>query len=192
MFKIFALSCFVLLSHLPSSQGSPSPRTPARVGSALLPRTTPYFPDTPPSCPICAQNYDSINSCAQACPVFQNFSSVIFNPGPFIDTIKCACTDTFQAAFPQCVDCFGRTNQTGWLETDNLPAVVQGIRNVCAIASTLIGQAASADGEVPTTTAAPAPTVASMGDRTFYRANSLGVVWIATFVAICSGGLIAF
>lgn len=36
----------------------------------------PQFPDQPPSCPICAQNFDSINSCAQAAPVLQNFTMV--------------------------------------------------------------------------------------------------------------------
>jgi hypothetical protein len=79
-----------------------------------------------PSCPKCAPSWPNINSCAAACPVFSNFSMVyndpldllfhrtpayknpvqqiIFNPGAFIDVIKCSCTDTFQAAFPQCVD----------------------------------------------------------------------------------------
>lgn len=36
----------------------------------------PQFPDTPPSCPICAENYWNINSCAEAAPVLQNFSMV--------------------------------------------------------------------------------------------------------------------
>ena len=82
---------------------------------ALLPRD-PYFPNDPPSCPICAQNYDGISSCAQAAPVLANASMVrsvfalvpitqadvyraqiLFNPGAFIDVIKCACTDSFQS-----------------------------------------------------------------------------------------------
>ena len=36
----------------------------------------PTFPDQPPSCPICAQNFGSIDSCAQAAPVLANFSMV--------------------------------------------------------------------------------------------------------------------
>lgn len=37
---------------------------------------------------------------------------IIFNPGAFIDVIKCACVDTFQAVFPQCVDwCVHRFEQ---------------------------------------------------------------------------------
>lgn len=36
----------------------------------------PYFPDTPPSCPICAKGYPSINSCAQAAPALANLTSV--------------------------------------------------------------------------------------------------------------------
>ena len=65
---------------------------------------TPSFPPDPPSCPKCAESFGSINSCAAAAPVLANFSMVIFNPGAFIDIIKCACTDTFQAAYPQCAD----------------------------------------------------------------------------------------
>ncbi|KAL4244378.1 hypothetical protein ABKN59_010534 [Abortiporus biennis] len=103
-------------------------------------RTYPTFPDQPPSCPICAQNYDNINSCAEAAPVLANFSMIIFNPGAFIDVIKCACTDTFQSTFPQCVDCFVQTNQTQWLEPpEDLPSIVDGMRKICAIESTLLG-----------------------------------------------------
>ena len=36
----------------------------------------PTFPDSPPSCPICAQNFGNIDSCAQAAPVLANFSMV--------------------------------------------------------------------------------------------------------------------
>jgi hypothetical protein len=36
----------------------------------------PYFPDTPASCPICAQGYPSISSCAEAAPVLANLTTV--------------------------------------------------------------------------------------------------------------------
>jgi hypothetical protein len=36
----------------------------------------PYFPDTPASCPICAQNYQSISTCAEAAPALANISAV--------------------------------------------------------------------------------------------------------------------
>ena len=36
----------------------------------------PYFPDTPPSCPICAKGYPSIDSCARAAPALANLTSV--------------------------------------------------------------------------------------------------------------------
>jgi hypothetical protein len=36
----------------------------------------PAFPSQPPSCPICAQNYGNIDSCAQAAPVLANVSMV--------------------------------------------------------------------------------------------------------------------
>ncbi|KAI0085524.1 hypothetical protein BDY19DRAFT_877910, partial [Irpex rosettiformis] len=101
----------------------------------------PDFPDQPASCAICATNYDNISSCAQAAPVLANFSSILFNPGAFIDVIKCACTDTFQSAYPQCVDCFEKTNQTSFLNanTQELPNILKGINSICGLASTLLG-----------------------------------------------------
>jgi len=89
---------------------------------------------------------------------------IIFNPGAFIDVLECACTDTFRSAFPQCVDCFGQTNQT-WVygEDDTLPAVVNNLRDVCAFASTIIGHVASADSELPSSTSTSLPTPTSNG-----------------------------
>ncbi|KAF6749749.1 hypothetical protein DFP72DRAFT_912623 [Ephemerocybe angulata] len=110
------------------------------LGSDQLQRRTyPNFPDKPDSCPICAKDYASIQGCAEAAPVFENFTNVIFNPGAFVDTIRCACADTFKAVFPQCVDCFIETGQEDIIMGHNLPAVVEGIRKVCALASTLLG-----------------------------------------------------
>lgn len=99
--------------HLPSLQ--------RKDISARQDGTSPEFPQSPASCPLCEENYANINSCAAAAPVFANFSMVrqapisgsflftdssqiIFNPGAFISVIECACTDTFQSAYPQCVD----------------------------------------------------------------------------------------
>ncbi|KIP03022.1 hypothetical protein PHLGIDRAFT_111344 [Phlebiopsis gigantea 11061_1 CR5-6] len=122
----------------------------------------PTFPDQPASCPICAQNYAGIDSCAQAAPMLANVSMVIFNPGAFVDVIKCACADTFQSAYPQCVDCFEKTNQTSFLNTTDTNSVLSGINSICALASTLIGGAPSADGEVtPTSSAGSTPTTVS-------------------------------
>ncbi|EJD05006.1 uncharacterized protein FOMMEDRAFT_53440, partial [Fomitiporia mediterranea MF3/22] len=117
----------------------------------------PSFPSDPPSCPICAQSYPSINSCAQAAPVLANVSMVLFNPGAFIDVIKCACTDTFQAAYPQCADCFTRTNQTQFLSApaNDLPDIISGIRSICSLESSFIGNvsgSATASGALPTDT----------------------------------------
>ncbi|KDQ55964.1 hypothetical protein JAAARDRAFT_36754 [Jaapia argillacea MUCL 33604] len=156
MSLIAVLLIFINLSHL--SHASP-------FGSPIIPsltrRTDPYFPDDPPSCPICAQSYLNISSCCQAAPILANFSAVIFNPGAFIAVIKCACTDTFQSVFPQCVDCFIQTNQSDILSTPNLPAVVSGMRQVCALESTLLGGVATADGEVTPTSTGAAPTSTS-------------------------------
>jgi hypothetical protein len=84
-----------------------------------------------------------------------NSPQVIFNPGAFIDVIKCACVDTFQSVFPQCVDCFIQTGQENVLNSPNLPAVVDGMRKVCGVASTLMGNVSAVDGE---STPAPVPT----------------------------------
>jgi cell division cycle protein 20 (cofactor of APC complex) len=75
----------------------PKPTPTTRPAMVLQPvkrqAAQPYFPSTPASCPICRafiffryftitehrteQNYGSINSCAQACPILANVSEVI-------------------------------------------------------------------------------------------------------------------
>ncbi|TFK29127.1 hypothetical protein FA15DRAFT_664442 [Coprinopsis marcescibilis] len=109
------------------------------VSRSLQKRTDPFFPAEPASCPICAKDYSSISSCAEAAPVFENFTMVLFNPGAFLDTIQCACTDVFKAVFPQCVDCFVRTGQDDVIIGNDLPAAVEGVRQICAISSVLLG-----------------------------------------------------
>ncbi|KAG9085725.1 hypothetical protein FRC07_013318, partial [Ceratobasidium sp. 392] len=92
--------------------------------------TTPYFPEDPPSCPKCQADFDNINSCADASAALADPQSIILNPAGFYDLIKCSCTDTFQSAFPQCVDCFIQTNQTSILDANSadLPSIVSGMR----------------------------------------------------------------
>ncbi|KII90081.1 hypothetical protein PLICRDRAFT_108554 [Plicaturopsis crispa FD-325 SS-3] len=159
--------------------------------SSLEPRTDPVFPSSPPSCPLCAANYSQINSCAQAAPVLANFSMIIFNPGAFIDVIKCACTDTFQSTFPQCVDCFSQTNQTDVLQTPNLPAVVDGMRKICSIESSLLGGAATADGEAtPTSTTAVAKSTSTSDGRALGRDTT--VLQFLFSVPLVVGVLAAF
>jgi len=154
IFSLLASVSPVLSLSLPYSNGSPT----------LHHRTTPYFPPDPPSCPICERDYSSINSCAQASTVLANLTMVLFSPISFIDAIQCACTDTFRSAFPQCVDCFGRTNQTWVLNQDNtLPDVVNNLRDICALAGTLFGGVASANSELPSSTSTPLPTATSNG-----------------------------
>ncbi|CDO68759.1 hypothetical protein BN946_scf184989.g25 [Trametes cinnabarina] len=219
-------------------------------GSPAIPEITPrqdgqpVFPDQPPSCPICEQNYGSIDSCAQAAPVLANFSmvstlrgeltegntdtdmagaiQVIFNPGAFIDVIKCACADTFQSgewykkgrtivfilkcramsAYPQCVDwyvhgffaygsclilvrmhSFIQTNQTQFLNSSNLPGVVDGIRKICALESSLLGGVATADGEVTPTTSlnVPKATGTANGDI-LISASFLSVTFVVASI----------
>jgi len=139
----------------------------------LVPRTTtPYFPDVPSSCPICAASYPNISSCAAACYIFANVTEVLFDPSGFLAVIECSCTDTFESVFPQCVDCFIQTNQTDVLQSPNLPSVVSGLRTVCALASTLLGGVASADGQVPPTTTAASIAAATATDGTTSNSTS--------------------
>ena len=193
---------------------------------SLATRTTPYFPDQPPSCPICQQNYDNINSCAQACPVFENFTMVNFvvlgsptySPGwglcvsfykyrlsltqghssmwssvlartpfravsinwkwRFLElSTESACSVPpvcwlvgFYCAFMDSTlishHSFEQTNQTDWLSTPDLPGIVNGMRQVCAIASALLGNVSVVDGQVTPTTAAPTPTASTSNGAT--------------------------
>jgi len=122
-----------------------------------------YFPEYPPSCQICEQNYDNIDSCANASVVFANISAIMYSPLLFIDVIQCACADTFQSAYPQCVDCFEQTNQTVFLEPSNganLSTIVTNIRSICALGSVIFGGVASANSQLPGQTPI---TVASAG-----------------------------
>lgn len=173
IFGLLASVSPVLSLALPYSDGSPT----------LQHRTTPYFPADPPSCPICEADYWNINSCAQACPVLANLTMVIFNPGAFIDVLRCACTDTFRSAFPQCVDCFGRTNQTWVLNEDgSLPSVVNNLRDACAFASTILGQVASANSELPSSTSTPLPTSTSSGGS--HPEYSVQVTFVAITILV--------
>ncbi|KAG7443239.1 uncharacterized protein BT62DRAFT_935193 [Guyanagaster necrorhizus] len=143
------------------AKGSPFPAGLSSRSQALVHRTAPYFPDSPASCPICEQNYSSIENCAEAAPVLANFSMIIFNPGAFINVIECACTETFQSVFPQCVDCFQATNQTDVLEGNDLPSIVSGMRKICALESTLLGNVSESDGEVTVSASASSTGSAS-------------------------------
>jgi len=64
------LSLFGLYSHASPYHGFTIP------DYSLSLRDGPVFPDNPPSCPICSQNYANIDSCAQAAPVLANFTMV--------------------------------------------------------------------------------------------------------------------
>ena len=84
-----------------------------------------------------------------ASSVFENATSIFNAPWSYISVIKCACTDTFQAVYPQCVQCFQMTNQCQYLGTDpegtGAPELVTNIRQICAFGSSLLGGANSAN-----------------------------------------------
>lgn len=134
-------------------------------------------------------------------------SQIIFNPGAFIDVIKCACTDTFQAAYPQCADwcvpypmsaptalkcsldnSFIKTNQSQVLnyDTQNLPGIISGMRKVCALQSTLLGNVSESDGEVTPapTSPAPAPTSGAANNKVVW-----GSVVALVLLGLSVGGL---
>lgn len=72
-FALYYVLFFCILGKLSSA----IPYNAKSDQSSLNRRTeSPYFPQQPPSCPICQQNYASINSCAEAAPVLANFSQV--------------------------------------------------------------------------------------------------------------------
>ncbi|KDN39844.1 hypothetical protein K437DRAFT_270171 [Tilletiaria anomala UBC 951] len=111
---------------------------------------SPTFPPQYPSCRKCQKSYSSISSCMEASSVFANATSIFNNPLNYIAVIKCACTDTFQAVYPQCVDCFQHTDQCWWLGTDpkgtGAPQLVTNIRQICGFGSALLGGVAGANG----------------------------------------------
>ncbi|KAF7307864.1 hypothetical protein MKEN_01146900 [Mycena kentingensis (nom. inval.)] len=139
----FAMLVFIALAYLGSFIASASP---APAAMALVRRTdtdtdstTPQFPTTPASCGICQQNYPAINLCMREVPVMANFTSVLSNPGSFVDVVTCACKDPFHASFGYCVDCFQRTDQDSFLNTDNVADVITGIDKVCALGDSVFG-----------------------------------------------------
>lgn len=158
------ISLFLIaFSTTPSVLAYPAPLSSRPLWFDTRQTQQPYFPDTPASCPICAQGYTNINSCAQAATTLSNVTTVLFNPGAFIDVIKCSCADTFQSVFPQCVDCFEKTNQTGVLNTTDLPSLVNSIRSVCSLASSILGNASNADGETTPTVSSVTSTPSATG-----------------------------
>ncbi|GAA6024047.1 hypothetical protein JCM10207_004503 [Rhodosporidiobolus poonsookiae] len=121
---------------------------PTSTAQSLLPRqyqygNTPYFPSEIASCVVCQPEWSSISSCAESAPAFQ----MIYNPLSFVAAIKCACTDTFSSAYPQCVDCFVQTNQCeeylGVPSLEGASSILDGVRNVCGFGSALFGGVAS-------------------------------------------------
>ena len=69
------------------------------------------------------------------------------------------------------LDSFIQTNQTSFLDSQDLPAVVDGMRKICALESTLLGGVATADGEVTPTSSIAVPTATQNG------ATSLSASW---------------
>jgi len=195
--RLFILSLLLVLCWTtPGAFGTPvelaereaAPEPEAEDGEWLYKRT--YFPDYPPSCKICEQNYDRIDSCANASVVFANITEVIYAPLQFLSVINCACTDTFKSAYPQCVDCFLQTNQTAFLEPENganLSTIVTNIRQICALGSAIFGGVASANSQLPGQTPI---TVASAGAALRGAVNLFSVMGTGRTVAVAIGTMV--
>lgn len=114
----------------------------------------PTFPANIPSCPKCEERYSSLSSCMGASSVFANATSIFSDPVAYINVIKCACTDTFQAVYPQCLDCFQHTDQCYYLGTDpqgtGANKVISNLRSICGLGSALLGGVASANNNIGT------------------------------------------
>ncbi|GAA5985612.1 hypothetical protein JCM11641_004991 [Rhodosporidiobolus odoratus] len=156
-------SLFNLIDALPR----PTPTSPDLAIRDYQPGDVPYFRSDIPSCVACEPEWSSISSCADAAPAFQvrpvpdelgisrsGHSSVSrqagleeHNPLSFVSVIKCACTDTFISAYPQCVNCFAQTNQCeqflGVPSEQNASSILDGIRNVCGFGGALLGGVAA-------------------------------------------------
>lgn len=142
--------------------------------------SSPEFPVSIPSCPKCEAHYSSLSSCMGAASVFANSTSILNNPTAYIDVIRCACTDTFQAVFPQCVDCFQATNQSVYLGTDpqatGASNLIGNIRQVCGFASALLGGVATANTNVTSSTPTSSGThtdVTSTGTSTLNQVTGI-------------------
>lgn len=151
---LLSLAALTLLLFLLFATPSDSAPLNTQVSSPFLvkkqyqPGDVPWWDESIPSCVVCEPAWPSISSCAAAAPAFQSWSNMIYNPGAFVDEIKCACTDTFVAAYPQCVDCFVQTNQCpqflGVPSESGGSSIMDGIRQVCGFGSALLGGVASA------------------------------------------------
>ncbi|RIA94791.1 hypothetical protein C1645_817489 [Glomus cerebriforme] len=121
----------------------------------LSSENNPYFDPNIPSCVQCEKEYPSIDSCTKSCEIFQNASLALFDPQQIIDSIRCACTDTFLSVYPLCIECFRRTGQSNTLLNTEVPPAVDTIRSVCQTTSAIAGNASSYDATATATPLSP-------------------------------------
>ncbi|KAI3483036.1 hypothetical protein L1887_54156 [Cichorium endivia] len=148
----------VVLNNFADSNGLEKRGTPTkRQDQPSVPLSSlgpPTFPANIPSCPKCEERYSSLSSCMGASSVFANATSIFSDPVAYINVIKCACTDTFQAVYPQCLDCFQHTDQCYYLGTDpqgtGANKVISNLRSICGLGSALLGGVASANNNIGT------------------------------------------
>ena len=83
---------------------------------------------------------------------------------------------------------FTQTNQTQFLNSDDLSGVLQGIHNICGLESSLLGGVATADGEVTPTTSLDVPKAT---DTTSGAASLTSRADVAIAIAVISSAFAA-
>ncbi|CAI2174705.1 14867_t:CDS:2 [Funneliformis geosporum] len=141
----------------------------------------PYFDPNIPSCVACEKEYPSIDSCTESNEIFQNASSVLFDPLQFVNAIRCACADTFLSVYPLCIECFRRTGQPDTLLNTEVPPTIETIRGVCQTISATNGNASNYDATATMTPLSPS-------DRPWMNSanSSKGMLWIISFIVLTS------
>jgi hypothetical protein len=83
---------------------------------------------------------------------------------------------------------FVKTGQDGVIDSNNLPGVVEGMRKICALESTLLGNVSGVNGyfNSTTTTSVPTPTASSSGGLFFDRHQSMTLfgIGLALFMGL--------
>ena len=79
---------------------------------------------------------------------------------------------------------FTQTNQTQFLNSENLSSVVEGIRNVCALESTLLGGAATADGEFTPSATSNVPQATNPANAAIPLSRSWAAVGLAVVFSV--------
>lgn len=81
---------------------------------------------------------------------------------------------------------FVKTGQDDVIDSNNLPAILEGMRNICGLESTLLGNVSGANGyfNSTTTTSLPTPTASASGDLFLQHQDLTRFMGLALFMGI--------